>query len=33
MFVACVETRRDLKGYELAEACALEVDPEYPVVP
>lgn len=32
-FVACVETRHDLKGYELAQTCALEVDPEYRAVP
>lgn len=32
-FVTCIETRHDLEGYELAEACALQVDPEYPAVP
>ena len=29
----CMETRYGLKGYELVQACTLEVDPEYPVIP
>lgn len=32
-FVTCVETRHNLEGRELTEACALQIDPEYPAVP